>query len=70
MALRVLIFVLAVVLLGSAPVLAAEISSGSVRVDNLDSLICIAQNVGSTAIASVRVRLHFNKSDGTSRGTN
>jgi hypothetical protein len=62
---RVAMCAVALVLLTSGLPEAAEISTGSVRVNLFDDVQCIVPNVGSSTISDIDVTITFNRSNGT-----
>jgi hypothetical protein len=48
-----------VVLVAAFPVLAAEISTGGVRIFNGEIVSCVASNVGTTVIKDIQVRVEY-----------
>jgi hypothetical protein len=59
---------LTVVFLSGALADATENSTGAVRVDEDDSVACIAANAGSGNINNVQVRIQFNRVNGSDNG--
>jgi hypothetical protein len=55
-------------LLSLAQAEAAEVSTGPLRVNSGNEVVCIGANTGAANIASVSVVLWFRKADGTSNG--
>jgi hypothetical protein len=59
---------LLIVLLSTALAEAREVSTGPLRVDDGDNVVCIAANVGAANIANVALTIKFRRLDGTSTG--
>jgi hypothetical protein len=59
---------LALALLGGTLAEATENSTGPVRVDAFDDVVCIAGNASTGNVNNVSVRIHFLASNGSSHG--
>jgi hypothetical protein len=63
-----IVLALTMVVLLSALAEATENSTGPVRVNDGDNVVCVAANAGSGNVNNVAVTIKFNRADGSSNG--